>query len=256
MYSILAWLKQQAPVLRRASFEVRSTLARTPALRPLFKGYIWWDQQNITARGIAEAHERTVTSETALIIDGFPGSANSFATAAFRFSQSKPVRLAHHLHAPVQVMEAIEKGIPTLVTLRDPHGAVLSLTSRWPHITVSQGLRHYARFYETLWPYRDGFVMSTFAQTTERFDEVMQRVNERFGTDFDLLVVTPENLTEIRQPKKFQTEAWQARQARKAEKKRALMDPALRPLIARAEAIHAQMAALAAAEASSPKAAL
>ncbi|GIV61819.1 MAG: hypothetical protein KatS3mg044_0685 [Rhodothermaceae bacterium] len=237
---IQAW--KQHPLLakpRQWSFDVRSLLAREPLWWPLFQVYIWWDQYNLRSRGHAAPEERVVGPSTEIVIDGYPGSANSFATAAFRQSQRQPVRMAHHLHAPVQIRRAVLRGIPTIVTIRDPRGAVLSLTSRWPHVTVRQGLRNYIHFYERLQPLADRFVISTFARTTQHFDRVVAEVNARFGTHFDLFEPTEENLRALRRPEKFQTEAWKQRQAWKKRKARDFEKDEVQRLLQRAEAIHA-----------------
>ena len=223
---------------RQWSYEIRSLLAREPMLWPLYQPYIWWDQYNITARGIAEARERVVGAHTEILIDGYPGSANSFATAAFQFSQPERVELAHHLHSPVQIIQAVKRGVPTIVTLRDPRGATLSLTSRWPHVAVAQGLRNYIRFYNKIKPYADGCVLSTFERTTRHFDEVVEEVNQRFGTHFAIFEPTEANLTAVRRPEKFQTEAWKQRQARKKQKAEDFKTARCQKLLARAEAVH------------------
>ena len=240
LYQFLNALKT-SPVMtwpRRWNFEVRSLVAREPRLWMLYRPYIWWDQKNITARGIASAEERVVGPYTEIVIDGFQGSANSFATAAFRYSQRRPVALAHHLHAPVQIIQAVELEKPVVVTVRAPREAVLSLTSRWPHLSVAQGLRSYTRFYRKLLPYTDRFVISSFDQTTAHFDDVIRETNRRFHTHFDILDNTEATLTAIRKPERFRTEAWQRRQANKKRKARAFETARCRRLLAEAEAVH------------------
>ncbi|WP_456428908.1 hypothetical protein [Rhodocaloribacter sp.] len=249
LYDVLNAIKA-SPLMRaprRWSFDVRSMLAREPLLWPVYQPYIWWDQMNITSRGIAEARERVVGPHTEIVIDGYPGSANSFATAAFRNSQTRPVELAHHMHSPVQIIQGVRRGLPVIVTIRDPRGATLSLTSRWPHVSVEQGLRNYIRFYERLKPHLDGIVISTFERTTRGFDGVVAEVNERFGTNFDLFEPTEENLRKIRRPEKFETEGWRRRQEEKKRKEKDFETPRCRELHERAQALHDAYAAVAAA---------
>jgi hypothetical protein len=47
-----------------------------------------------------------VDRTTQLVIEGFPRSGNTFAVVAFEQAQRQSVRIAHHLHAPAQVMLA------------------------------------------------------------------------------------------------------------------------------------------------------
>src|SRR4029453_17396954 len=73
-----------------------------------------------------------VTRDTDLVIDGYTRSASTYAVYAFQLAQDRPVRLAHHLHAPAQIVAAVRWGIPTMLVVRDPRGAVLSQAVREP----------------------------------------------------------------------------------------------------------------------------
>jgi len=240
LYHILKRI-QASPVtawVRRWSFGLRALAAREPRLWWVYRPYIWWDQKNITARGIAEAQERVVDARTELVIDGFPGSANSFATAAFQQSQRRPVALAHHMHSPVQIMQALALGKPVILTVRDPRGATLSLTSRWPHVTVAQGLRTYIHFYRKLLPEAGRVVISPFERTTLHFDDVIAETNQRFNTDFAIFDNTEANRKAIRKPEKFSTPAWKQRQENKKRKAEAFASKKCQRLLAEAEALH------------------
>jgi hypothetical protein len=175
--------------LQKIKFEYTSFVSREPALAPLYWPNIWWHQYKVWRyfrEDGASVTECFVSQDTEFVLDGFQGSANSFAAAAFQASQERQVAMAHHMHAPAQIIKAVREDIPTLVTIRAPKGTALSVTSRWPYISVRQALRHYAAFYEKIAPYRRGYVISTFEETTQQFGHTVQRVNERFGTDFDV----------------------------------------------------------------------
>ena len=94
-------------------------------------------------------------------------------------------RIAHHLHVLAQVARAARWQIPTLVLIRRPRDAVLSLVIRDP-ISVDQALRYYVSFYETSEKYRDAFVLGRFEEVTEDFGQVVKRLNDMFGTTFSL----------------------------------------------------------------------
>ena len=139
----------------------------------------------------------TVQKDTELVIEGYPRSANTFAVAAFMFAQGRPVKIARHLHAPAQVIAAVRKGIPCIVLIRKPRDAVLSLLVRAPHISAEQALKDYIRFYRSVYPYRDKFVVGRFEEVTTDFSEIIRRVNARFGTNFKLFEHTEENLQKV-----------------------------------------------------------
>jgi hypothetical protein len=125
-----------------------------------------------------------ISSDTQFVIDGYTRSASTFAVYALQLSQPAPVRLAHHLHAPAQLIEAARAGVPALAVIREPQGAVLSQLIREPGVALRDAMVAYARFYECLLPYRDHFVVADFEDVTKDFGAVIRRVNARFGTAF------------------------------------------------------------------------
>jgi hypothetical protein len=115
---------------------------------------------------------------------GYPRSANSFAVAAFRMAQRRAVRVAHHVHAPAQVIAAVRAGIPAMVLIREPEEAVLERMLVRPWLDVAQAVRAYLRFYRPLFRHRGSFVTGRFPDVTSDFGTVIRRVNERFDTSF------------------------------------------------------------------------
>ncbi len=142
---------------------------------------------------------RAVTPDTQLVIEGFPRSGNSFARRAFIMAQDQgfdKTRIAHHLHVPAQVVRAAQWQIPTLVLIRRPKDAVLSLAIRDP-ISVDQALRYYVSFYETAEKYRDAYVLGLFEEVTEDFGQVIKRINDKFGTTFSLFRHDEQNVSKV-----------------------------------------------------------
>jgi hypothetical protein len=131
-----------------------------------------------------------ISSGTELVIDGYTRSATTFAVYAFQLCQQRPVRLAHHLHAPAQLIAAARSGIPALLLIREPQGAILSQLIREPGVTLPDALAAYSRFYACLVPYLDSFVIGEFEHVTNDFGTVIRRLNERFGTSFAEFVHT------------------------------------------------------------------
>lgn len=161
------------------------------------------------ARARGKNRNQAVGPRTEVVIEGFPRSANSFAVDAFRAAQPTPVQIAHHLHAPAQIVAGAKRGLPTLLLIRDPMEAVPSLKALhlqgaeiFEHPPLTTSLKHffriYARFYECVWPWRERYVIGHFPDVTHCFDLVVQSLNERFGTAFTAFDPTEERVAALR----------------------------------------------------------
>ena len=131
--------------------------------------------------------------DTDLVIEGFPRSANSFVVRAFSMSQA-PLKIAHHTHAPGQVIVACWRRVPTLVLVRRPIEAVARLALLQPRVSLALLLRGWCRFYGPLVPWLDRFVVGRFEDVTTDLGTVMTEMNDRFGTSYDPFEHTPENI--------------------------------------------------------------
>lgn len=140
--------------------------------------------------------EAVLNDTTELVIDGFTRSAVTFATMAFQLSQGRPVRVAHTLHSAGHLIAATRRGVPTLVTIREPDDTVLSAVIREPYVSLHQTLTAYTRFHRKIEPYRSRFVIGTFDEVTNDFGRVIRKVNERFGTRFAEFEHTEPNVNE------------------------------------------------------------
>jgi hypothetical protein len=138
-----------------------------------------------------------VKKDTEIVIEGYPRSANTFAVVAFLLAQGRPVKIAHHLHVPAQVIQAGRWGIPTIVLIRDPQDAVLSLLVREPYLSARRALQDYIIFYSTISHYRNSFVVAPFDEVINNFGQVIVRANERFGTIFKPFEPTDENIRKV-----------------------------------------------------------
>lgn len=168
--------------LRRIRYEVRNIIADYPPVYiPLAR----------LKSGTSAA--QVVNDDTQILIEGWPRSGNTFAEQAFRMSQPMPVRLAHHFHAPAQVIAAVRRGLPTLVLVRNPVDSVCSFVIRETAVTLTQALRSWLRFHEGIMDFRHDYIIGTFDQVTTDFGKVIQRVNTHFGTGFGIFDHTPEN---------------------------------------------------------------
>ena len=192
-----------------------------------------------------------VTPETQLVIEGFPRSANAFAAVAFRQAQNEKVRVARSSHVPAQVIRAARWQIPTLLLIRKPKDAILSLVIRDP-VSVDQALRHYVSFYKTVEKYRSAYVLGLFEEVTEDYGEVIRRVNEKFETTFSLFRHDEQNVDKVfaridRNYRKRHGETYRetkisrpsaVREDVKSEVRHELEDPKRKKLLAEAEAVY------------------
>jgi len=200
----------------------------------------------------------TVEKNTELVIGGFPRSANTFAVAAFVLAQGRPVKIARHLHAPAQVIAATRMGIPTVVLIRQPRDATLSLIVRAPY-TVEQALKDYIRFYTSIVPYRDGYVVAPFYEVTQDFGCVIKKINAYFGTDFRVFNHTKDNIEKVFQiveemdkEDTGRKDVQESTVARPSQQKEALKDslrsrldsPTAKRLLAKAEQVYNQFIAV------------
>jgi hypothetical protein len=169
-------------IVARAAYEAKTLAAAHPLLA-------------IPAARLRR-HGELVGKDTDVVIEGYPRSANSFSVAAFRLAQGRPVRVAHHTHAPGHVIAALKLGIPTIVLIREPEESVLEFVLVRPSLTVRQVLRGWVRFYTALLPYRRRFVVGAFPEVTSDFGLVIRRLNFLSGSGFREFEHTEENVRE------------------------------------------------------------
>ena len=142
---------------------------------------------------------QVVGPATELVIDGYTRSASTFVVYAFQLAQERPVRMAHHLHASAQLVEAVRRGLPALAVIREPRGAILSQLVREPNVDLRDALVAYARFYEQLLTHRHEMVVGEFGQVTSDMGTVVRRLNDRFGTSWSLPQLDAEMLRECKE---------------------------------------------------------
>lgn len=190
-------------MIGRIRYKIRESLNYRPILFfPLFNAF-------------GKGKQRAVGPDTEIVIEGFPRSGNSFAVAAFRESQTRSVKIATHLHNAAQIIRATTLGTPTLVLIREPVAAVISLKALGLEVaerkkTLGKEPRHnryepsfgdlfnsYRAYYEAILPYRDKFVTASFEEVITDFSKPMIRLNEKFNTQFDIFCHTSESAKAI-----------------------------------------------------------
>jgi hypothetical protein len=176
-----------------------------------------------------------VNDETDICIEGFPRSANSFAVGAFRHAQDEPVGIAHHNHVPASVITAVQNGLPTVVLIRDPVEAVISnrglqlqigTVEDKPmpmHVTFEMHLQGWLSFYRTVERVKDRVVIAPFEDVIDDFGLIIDRVNSRFGTEFDQFEHTTANVEAVRSSRGYHALPSEQRSALKQQARERFM---------------------------------
>jgi hypothetical protein len=172
----------RVPGVRRARHAVRTRATEHPSLYLPF-----------ARRKYPGPSPEVLSAQTELVIDGYTRSASTFAVYALQLAQERPVRLAHHLHAPAQLIAAARRGVPALLLIREPRGAILSQLVREPGVAMRDALVAYVRFHDCLLAYQDRFVVGEFETVTHDFGSVIGRLNDRFGLALTEFVHTPQS---------------------------------------------------------------
>ncbi len=124
-----------------------------------------------------------ITEDTELVIEGCPRSGNSYALAAFRYS-NEGVTVASHRHSPTAVRTGLKRRLPVIVIVRRPRDTIGSGLQYYPDQPPRWAIQVYQRFHEGVLPMADKVLIATFEEVTSDFGEVVRRCNARFGTNF------------------------------------------------------------------------
>lgn len=135
-------------ILMRLRYDITGWLSKHTALYiPLVRLY----------SKVAPIPGHPVTRSTEIVIEGFPRSANTFATVAFQNAQDRLVRIGHHVQAAAQVNLAEKWRIPIIVLIREPDVALLSYIIFNQFAWINQVFREYVRFYWYIEPLHKRF---------------------------------------------------------------------------------------------------
>ncbi len=138
-----------------------------------------------------------VTSETDLVLEGYPRSANSYALAALLHT-NRTLKVAHHLHSSMSIEMGVRRGLPTTVLLRRPVDAVASVLQTEDGFSAKRELRRYMSFYRRVEPLTSAIVIAPFEVVVADFGRIIQWVNERFGTSLNAYLGTDEDEIAVR----------------------------------------------------------
>ena len=83
--------------------------------------------------------------DTALVIDGFQRSGNSFFYSVVKHANSD-LKISIHTHSSINAIKSIRSGVPVSITLRHPLDVIKSLLVWDERLSVSIALRCYIRY--------------------------------------------------------------------------------------------------------------
>ena len=141
--------------------------------------------------------ELAVNPNTELVIEGFPRSANTFSVVAFQKAQSRPVHIAHHLHVPAQIIEGVRRSLPTMLLLRRPADAIISLLLREDYLDAITALRDYIGFHRPLVALSNRIVIAPFDEVISDFGKTIHRMNEQFNTQYNVFRPEPDEIDKV-----------------------------------------------------------
>ena len=168
---------------RRVKYRISTALSTYPT--------VYYGIRQIT--GMMD--DRCVKSDTELVIEGYPRSANSTTVASFQACQTRIVKIAHHKHSVAQVLLAIRRDIPAVVLIRNPKDTIISYVSliqesqirngsKKGEITFFDALLGWNVFYRVLESHTDKFVIAPFHKVIQDISGTIRAINKKFGTDF------------------------------------------------------------------------
>ena len=169
------------PILRNIRFRTHTHIGRSPSLFFSFHALL------------GDYQGRTVSSATEIVIEGAPRVASTYCVTAFLVAQDRPVTVATHTHLPANVLGGVRMRIPTLVIIREPREAVRSAVLRNNDLTLTAVLERYFHFYRPLERIREELIIADFEEATSEFGAIIERINTRYDTNFELYINNSEN---------------------------------------------------------------
>lgn len=165
------WLKEMLP--SSLLWALRSWMLSVPVVAEL----CMWVSPRL--------RRQRVTHSTDLVIDGFPRSANGFASYALRRMLPAGASISSLTHAPHVIHRAARLGRPCVLLIRDPDSVVASILTYDPGQTEAAAFRAYARYYERVSRASRDVVVADFETATKDIGAVVRRLNERYAMGLD-----------------------------------------------------------------------
>jgi hypothetical protein len=140
---------------------------------------------------------RQITEKTELIVEGFPRSGNTFTVFALQDVAQHQLRLSSHVHHPSQVKLAVQRGLPTILVVREPVSALASYLTYGRHGRPADVLKEYYAYYQELIPYADRALVLNFDEIILDMPAIIDRINRRFSMALPPFDQSPENVDRL-----------------------------------------------------------
>jgi hypothetical protein len=137
--------------------------------------------------GIKNEGIETTRKACDIVIEGYPRCANTFAYVAFKLMQKEEIlnlKVAHHIHGPLQIIRGIELGIPSILLIRNPTDAIISLMIRDDSIRPKDAFKNYIKFHHKLINYISEIVIADFGIITQDFKKIVEAVNKKYNKNY------------------------------------------------------------------------
>jgi hypothetical protein len=167
--------------LRRGKF----LLGHDPLFLPIF------------LRLTPEGTSRKITEQTQLVIEGFPRSGNTFTVFAIQDAADYRLRIASHVHHPAQVKQALDRGVPTILVVREPVAALSSYLAYGQHGRPATVLKEYSSYHRELIPYVDQLLVCDFDEIVSDLSAIISRINDRFSMAIPAFDQSPANVERV-----------------------------------------------------------
>jgi hypothetical protein len=162
-------------ILRNIRFIIREEMGRNTLFYPLFKLK-------------KKPQARLIERDTQLVIEGLQRSGNTFMVAYFKLTNPEVV-VSSHYHFLSQVSVAVKRKLPVIVLVRNPKDTIPSFMMRDPAVSPKYILKYTKLFFQALQKYKDRVVISDFTETITKPHRVIEKINKKFGTNFNHPVV-------------------------------------------------------------------
>jgi hypothetical protein len=123
--------------------------------------------------------------DSQLILEGYPRSANTSSMYALYYAQGSDFTVGHHLHVPAHIKYAVQHKLPCLVIMREPLDCVASLLLMRGGGDSRVLLLDYIDFAAAAIDACKHIIIVSFKDViSQGMGFAIQRLNQRFGTDF------------------------------------------------------------------------
>lgn len=130
-------------------------------------------------------HQNIVNKNTDIVIEAPARSANTFLVQGIKYLNPK-IKVADHLHLPVQIIYGVQNNIPAVTILREPILCCISWKIFLDDDTgVDYYFERYIDFFKPLKKYKNKILWLTFEEVTKDQTNVINKINDFFALELN-----------------------------------------------------------------------